>query len=176
MKVYSVSAVNYNSNNSKQPSFERARIDKSFQTFIEAQVKIGLDNIKSQRRNITRKELKRWEASLRDIWYRSYTALQNKANQMSDDIVISVKQTRGSIYNAPMFNTLSAKNTKTGKSKELIPLVELSGCKSHYVGKDKFKWLIEQLDPSKINEKLAESAPKPRDRYRYGGYYRYGMY
>ena len=172
MKVYSVSAVNYNSNNSKQPSFEKAKIDESFKKFLEAQVQMGLANVKNQRGSMTKKQIRSCEASLRYFWYQSYNALQNKANQMSDDIVISVKQTRGSIYNAPIFNTLSAKNTKTGKSKELIPLVELSRGTSHYVGKDKFKWLIEKLDPSEINEKLAENAPKPRNRYGY----RSGMY
>ena len=160
MRVFSVTAANYNSNNLNQPSFEKAKIDSSIEKFIEEQVQNGVANIKSQRRNMSKKETRRCEAILRDIWYQGYSALQRKANEMSDDIVISVSRTRGNIYNEPVFNTLFAKNTKTGKSTDLVLLVELSGSKSHYVGKDKFKSLIERLNPSRINEKLEKSAPK----------------
>lgn len=157
MQVCSVTAANYNSNKFKQPSFE-AHIDKSVETFLEAQVENGLANIKNQRGKLTKKEARRCEASLRDRWYQAYSALQKKASQMSDDIVISVSQTPV----GKIFNTLSAKNTKTGKSTDLVLLVEFSGGKSHYVGKDKFKSIIENLDSNRINEKLNRTESRPR--------------
>ena len=157
MRVVPVMPGNNNSSSFDQINFKKATIDKSVETFIEQQVKNGLAYAKSQQRKMTKRQVKNCEANIRDGWYKAYSTLEKKANQMSDGIEISVRKTERNI-----FDVLLAKNTETGEYADLAALVELKGVKSHNIGRDKFHWLVEKIDPKRVNEKLDPDAYRHR--------------
>ena len=157
MQVIPVMSFNNSSTNSNQINFKSATLDKSIEAFIEEQIKIGVDYVKKQNKKMPKKQVKACQNNIREGWNQAYSTLEKIAGQMSDGIEISVRQTQRKI-----FDMLVAKNPKTGEYTDLAALVELKGFESHYIGRDKFQWLVERINPRQVNEKLDKSAYRPR--------------